>query len=58
MLQNNVRCGIYPGSLKGLTVCCATIGSIYYAGYDPTLGLIPALQNHLPMYVVEVYENV
>jgi len=48
ILFNNISCGIYPGSLKGLTVSVATLGSVYYAGYDPTLGLIPWMSNYLP----------
>ncbi|CAG7722413.1 unnamed protein product [Allacma fusca] len=47
-ILNNVRCGIYPGSLKGLGVSVAALSSVYYAGYDPTYGLIPWMQTQLP----------
>ncbi|XP_021953980.1 carnitine O-palmitoyltransferase 1, liver isoform isoform X2 [Folsomia candida] len=47
-IYNNIRCGIYPGSLKGMTVSVATLSSAYYAGYDPSCGLIPLVQKFMP----------
>ncbi|ODM98752.1 Carnitine O-palmitoyltransferase 1, liver isoform [Orchesella cincta] len=53
-IYNNVSCGIYPGSLKGLTVSVAALGSVYYAGYDPTVGLIPWMRCYLPRFSCSV----
>ena len=47
-LQNGFRNGIYPVPLSSLGLTVATVGAMYYAGYDGTGGLTDFFMRHAP----------
>lgn len=48
MFQNNLKNGVYPGSLHSLIAAIAIVSALYFLKIDISLGIISQLEQWLP----------